>query len=232
MAIRTISDREFTREVLDADEPVLVAFRASWCMPSVDLDSILDSLAEENRGRVRVVAVDVDDGAEAICRRYKVTRLPVTMLIHQGVVRDMIGGMTSREAVTEMVERRLKPVLAVGELDFDREVLDSKLPVVVHFGAAWCSASQLLIPDVEELASTMAGRARVVRVEFGPQTARLCARFGVTRVPTTALFVDGQMVDQILGAMQGGTKVGDVRSSCVGLTTVENLTQMVERFAA
>jgi thioredoxin-like negative regulator of GroEL len=78
----------------------------------------------------------------------------------------------------------------------------------------------------------MAGRARVVRVEFGPETARLCARFGVERVPTTALFVDGQMVDQILGAMQGGTKVSDVRSSCVGLTSLENLTKMVERFAA
>lgn len=232
MPIRTISDREFTREVIDADEPVIVSFRASWCMPSMDLDPILASLAEENEGRIRIVAVDVDDGAEAICRRYKVTRLPVTMLIHRGVVRDTIGGMTSREAVTEMVERRLKPVLDVDELDFGREVLDSKLPVIVHFGAAWCSASQLLMPDVEALASKMEGRARVVRVEFGPETARLCARFGVLRVPTTALFVDGQLVDQILGAMQGGTKVGDVRSSCVGLTSFENLAQMVERFAA
>jgi thioredoxin 1 len=231
MNISQLTDRDFSRTVLESDEPVLVAFRAAWCQPSQELSPIIESVAQENEGRVRVVAVDVDDAA-AVCQRFNVSRLPVTMLFEGGRVRDFIGGATSKEMVTDMLDRRLQPVREVNEWDFDREVLESRVPVLVHFGAAWCDANRFVAPEVDSLASKMAGRVRAVRVEFGPDTARLCARFGVTRVPTVALFVDGKVVDQIFGAMQGGTKAAGARTSCVGLTSLDNLEQMVEPFVA
>jgi thioredoxin 1 len=230
MSIPRVADRDFGKRVLDSDKPVLVAFRASWCLPSQELAPIIDAVAKEFGKRVQCVAVDADRDTASIRRRHKVNRLPVTMLFDRGRCVDLIGGWTSKEAIVEMLERRLKPVLQVDEFTFDAEVMTSRMPVLVHFDAAWCQPSRALVPVVDQVAAKFEGRAKVVRVEFGPETARLCARFGVTRVPTLALFVDGQIEDQILGGMVGGTKAGGVTRSCVGLTSFDNIAQMLEPF--
>lgn len=232
MTIAAMTDRDFTKEVLQGTQPVLVACRASWCVPSQQLIPNFESIAKQYDGRVKVVAVDMDTDSEGIRKRFNVTRLPVTMLFHHGTLKDFIGGATSEESITQMIDKQLSPVMAVDELNFDREVIASRVPVVVHFTARWCSASLKLLPDVEALATRFQGRARVAQVEFGPETARLCARFNVVRVPTVALFVDGKVVDQVFGAMVGGTKTEAVRTSCVGLTSVDNLGQMLQRFVA
>jgi thioredoxin len=231
MSIPSVVDRDFRKRVLDSDKPVLVAFRASWCLPSQQLVPIIDDLAKKFGKRVQCVAVDADGDTAAIRRRHRIDRLPVIMLFDQGRCVDFIGGYTSKESIAEMVERRLKPVLQVDEFTFDAEVMTSRMPVLVQFDAAWCQPSQALVPVVDQIAEKFEHRAKVVRVEFGPETARLCARFGVTRVPTLALFVDGQIRDQILGGMVGGAKVGDVAASCVGLTSFDNIAQMLEPFA-
>ena len=230
MPVTNLVDGEFTKRVLDSDKPVLMAFRASWCLPSQQLVPIIDEIGQEFDGRVRCFAVDADGDTEAIRRRMRVNRLPVTMLFHGGRCVDFIGGWTSKGAIVEMLERRLTPVLQVDELSFDAEVLNSRLPVLAHFHSASCSPSQSLIPVVDEIAEKFERRAKVVRVEFGAENARLCARFGVIRVPTLALFVDGQIEDQILGGMIGGTKTEEVATSCVGLTTYQNIAKMMEPF--
>ncbi len=230
MTVPLINDRDFTKTVMQSKEPVVVAFRAGYCLPSQQLSPVMDSLAKSYEGRARFVAVDVEADSEGLQKRFKLGRLPVTMLFKDGVVKDFVGGATSAETISEMVDRQLAPVMELDEFTFDREVMGSRMPFLVHFGARWCEASLSLIPGVEEVAKKYDGIARVAHVEFGPDTARLCARFDVSRVPTLSLFVDGQVVDQIFGAMTGGTKIGEVRSSCVGLTTVDNITQMVGRF--
>lgn len=229
MAITQVVDREFENLILRSDKPTLVAFRASWCVPSRDLVPIIDEIADEFGDRVQVVAVDADADTEVIRRKYKVNRFPVTMLFDAGRCVDVIGGMTSKDVIMQMLETRLKPVKIVDEFNFDAEVLQSQSPVLVHFDAAWCRASQALIPVVDEVAEKFKSRAKVVRVNFGPETARLCSRWGVHRVPTLALFVDGQIEDQILGGLVGGTKVGAERRSCIGLTSFDNIAQMLER---
>ena len=234
MALATMTEREFPKEVLQGDTPVLVAFRASWCAPSQDLTPVVEEAAAEYRGRAKVVAVDVDGDPRAnkICRRYDVSRLPVLMLFHEGGVKDLIGGATTKEVITDMLESRLRPVLDVGEHNFEAEVLRSRVPVLVHFHAAWCSASVELLPLVESMADRFHGRAKIARVEFGGENARLCARYGIVRVPTVVLFQGGQVKDRILGAMKGGTKVEVGRQTpCVGLTSFDNLAAMVEEVA-
>ncbi len=233
-----VSDQAFDREVLRSEVPVVVAFRASWCVPSQDLAPIVDEIAGEYDGRVKTVAVDFDRN-KALCRRFGVTRVPVTMVISGGKPVDLIGGMTDKLSISQMVERGLAPapkrsalVKEVGKADFEREVVKSSVPTLVHFGAAWCQPSQRLVPLLDEVSERFRGKARVVRVEFGPETAELCARYGVVRVPTLALFVGGKIEDQILGEMVGGTKVGAVRTSCVALTSFDNVSGMLERFVA
>lgn len=231
MEVATVSDRSYAKEVLESKTPVLVAIRASWCVPSQDLAPVIAGIASECGGRVKTVTVDFDRDRD-LCRRLGVTRVPVTMLVRDGKPVDFIGGMTDEASISQMVERGLSAVKQVGEADFDREVLSSKVPTLVHFGAAWCQPSQRLVPLLDDVHGRFKGKAKVVRVEFGPETAALCARFGIVRVPTIALFVNGKIEDQILGEMVGGTKVGAVQTSCVAQTSLQNVSGMLERFVA
>lgn len=227
--LNTVTHREFNDKVLRSAHPVLVACGARWCMPSQQLVPIIERVASQFEGRLAAVAVDVDQ-EKAIARRFKVNRVPVTMLFSEGRLVDFIGGMTDEKNISEMVARRLEPVIEVSELNFDHEVLQSRHPALVFFGAASCRASQQLLPVIRDVGERFRGKAKVARVEFGPENAGLCARFGVIRVPTTALFVNGRLEDQILGAMVGGTKVGGVETSCVGLTALDNISEMLAPF--
>jgi thioredoxin 1 len=227
----TVNYKDVGEKVLRSKAPVVLAFRASWCAPSQALAPIIDEVAGELKGRVQTVAVDFDHD-NAVCRRFGVTRVPVTMLISEGKPVDLIGGMTDKLSISQMVRGHLSTVAKVGTADFERQVLASPVPTLVHFHAAWCASSQRLVPLLDEVNESFRGKARVVRVEFGPETAELCARYGVMRVPTMALFVKGKIEDQILGEMVGGTKVGSVQTSCVALTSLQNVSGMLERFVA
>lgn len=227
----TVGDRAFSEEVLQSKVPVVMAFRASWCVPSQDLAPIIDEISGEHGGRVKTVVVDFDRHS-AVCRRFGVTRVPVTMLISHGKAVDFIGGMTDKQSIFQMIDRHSKRVPRVGKADFDREVVASPVPTLVHFDAAWCQPSQRLVPLLDEVSEHFRGKAKVVRVEFGPDNAELCARYGIVRVPTIALFVGGKIEDQILGEMVGGTKVGGSLKSCVAQTSLENVSKMLERFVA
>jgi thioredoxin 1 len=237
VAIANVTEREFDREVLKAKSPVLVAFRASWCVPSQQLEPSFKEVSANYGDQVKVVTVDVGSDLSkmqknAICRRYNVTRVPVVMLVNDGQVKDVIGGFTSTDDIREMVDRQLRPVLDVSVYNFDVEVIESKVPVLVHFHAAWCAASLEIAPLVDSAAEQFRGRAKVARMEFGPDTAQLCARYGIRRVPTLAVFQDGEIKDQILGAMKGGTKTEARPTSCVGLTASDNIAQMLHQIVA
>jgi thioredoxin 1 len=233
MSVATLAERDFAKEVLHHDAPVLVAFRASWCAPSQELAPLVEEVAGKFEGRAKVVSVDVGDDPRTnkMCRYYRVTRVPVVMLFDEGRVKDFVGGATSGEAIGEMVENRLKPVRDdVDAHNFELEVIHSRTPVLAHFTAAWCSTSLELGPIVEEIGEKYRGRAKVVRIEFGGANAALCARYGIVRVPTLVLFHEGRIVDQIFGAMVGGTKSAVRDTSCVGLTSLDNVSQMLEEF--
>jgi thioredoxin 1 len=246
MAVATIAkSSSFAKEVLQDKSRVLVSFRAAGCLPSRQMVPAIEEVAKDLGGKAKFVAVDVaedDWRTNAILREHNITRLPVVMLFEGGKVTDFIGGSTSKEAITEMVagKRRAltagsakraapkKPVAAARAADFERTVLRSDGPVLVHFHSAACRQSLQLLPEVESVAAKLDPKAKVVRLDFDEESAPLFERFGVHRLPTLALFRGGKIVDQIFGAMTGGAKVGDRLASCVNLTTAQNITQMVE----
>jgi thioredoxin 1 len=229
MTIHQLVDSEFEKQVLRAATPVLLAFRASWCLPSQQLVPIIDEIANQFENRVRCFAVDMEANTKKICQKHKVNRLPVTMLFDEGRCVDFIGGFTSKDIIVSMIERRLDPIIEVDEFNFDVEVVKSKRPVLVHFDAEWCKPSRDLVSVVNEIAQKFGSQAKVARVEFGKNTARLCSQWNVVRVPTLALFVNGQIKDQILGGMVGGTKVANVETSCVALTSFDNISSMLQQ---
>src|SRR6185369_9237615 len=82
---------------------------------------------------------------------------------------------------------------------FDAEVLGSDIPVLVDFWAEWCPPCHRLAPVLEELSAEYAGRARIVKVDAdsNPETI---SRYGVLAMPTLAVFRDGDVVSQVVGA--------------------------------
>ncbi|MGM9571259.1 MAG: thioredoxin [bacterium] len=82
--------------------------------------------------------------------------------------------------------------------NFETEVLDSPLPVLVDFWAVWCGPCQMIGPIVEELAADYAGKLKVVKVNVDENQA-LAARYQVMSIPTLLLFENGKTVKQMMG---------------------------------
>lgn len=83
--------------------------------------------------------------------------------------------------------------------NFQKDVLESDVPVLVDFGAAWCNPCRQLAPVIEKLAEEYAGRVRVGAVDVDT-SAELAGRYGILSVPAVLFFREGQEVDRVIGA--------------------------------
>ncbi len=90
--------------------------------------------------------------------------------------------------------------LQVTDSNFSDEVLKSAIPVVVDFWAVWCAPCKMIAPVIEELAGTYQGKVKFAKVDVdnNPQTAM---QFGIRSIPTLLVFKNGQVVEQIVGAV-------------------------------
>lgn len=92
-----------------------------------------------------------------------------------------------------------KPI-HITDAEFQATVLDSKVPVFVDFWAEWCGPCHMIAPVVEELAEEYDGKFSFTKldVDANPNTAM---QFGIRSIPTMLLFKDGQVADQVIGAV-------------------------------
>lgn len=82
--------------------------------------------------------------------------------------------------------------------NFENEVLKSELPVLVDFWAEWCGPCRNLAPKLEQIASELEGKVRVVKVNVDENPSSP-AKYGVRGIPTMILFEKGQVVEQLVG---------------------------------
>ena len=97
------TDKTFEGEVLQSEQPVLVDFSATWCGPCKQLEPIVDELAGEYSGRLKVVKVDIDQ-ARDIAMKYGVMSVPTVLLFKQGQVRDQIVGLQKKPYLTQKID--------------------------------------------------------------------------------------------------------------------------------
>jgi thioredoxin 1 len=86
------------------------------------------------------------------------------------------------------------------EANFEQEVLKSELPVLVDFWAVWCAPCHIIAPIVEELASDKEGKMKVAKVDVDNNQG-IAAKYGIRSIPTLMIFKNGEVVDQMIGAV-------------------------------
>lgn len=106
MSIAHVNDKNFKEEVLKAELPVLVDFFAGWCGPCKMVAPVIEDIAEEYKGKIKVAKVDVDD-AGATASHYGIMSVPTLLIFKDGkVISQSVGAMSKFE-----LKHKLKEVL-------------------------------------------------------------------------------------------------------------------------
>jgi thioredoxin 1 len=94
----------------------------------------------------------------------------------------------------------MKHIIEGTDANFDKEVIQSELPVLVDFWAPWCGPCRMVGPVVEELAEKYQGKLKVVKVNTD-ENQEISVRYGIRSIPTLGVFKGGEIVDGVIGAV-------------------------------
>ncbi len=90
--------------------------------------------------------------------------------------------------------------LHVTDNNFQEEVLQSPIPVVVDFWATWCGPCRMIAPIIEEMASEYEGRAKMCKLDVD-NNQKTAMTYGIRSIPTVLIFKGGELVETIIGAV-------------------------------
>ncbi len=104
MAEIVLTKDNFEAEVLQADKPVLIDFWAAWCGPCRMLAPVVEEIAEEYDGVVKVGKVNVDEEPE-LAEAFRVSSIPMLVLVRDGKIADTMVGYRPKEDVVKMLSK-------------------------------------------------------------------------------------------------------------------------------
>jgi thioredoxin 1 len=90
-------------------------------------------------------------------------------------------------------------IVHLNDDNFDEKIGQIPGPVLVDFWADWCGPCKMIAPTLDQIATELAGRATIAKVNVD-ESGDLSNRFGVRSIPTLMVFVNGRVVDQMIGA--------------------------------
>jgi thioredoxin len=104
--VHAVSDASFDGDILKSVEPVLVDFWAPWCGPCRAVAPIMDELATQYLGKLKIAKINVDESS-AVAMKYQVTSIPTFILFKNGQVADRVLGSMPRSEFVKFIDRNL-----------------------------------------------------------------------------------------------------------------------------
>ncbi|BAP18249.1 thioredoxin [cyanobacterium endosymbiont of Epithemia turgida] len=101
-----VTDEKFKDDVLDSDIPVLVDFWAPWCGPCRMVAPVVEEIAEQYEGQVKVVKLNTDDNPQ-IASQYGIRSIPTLMIFKEGQRVDMVVGAVPKTTLANTIEKYL-----------------------------------------------------------------------------------------------------------------------------
>ncbi len=101
-----VTDANFDQDVLKSDQPVLVDFWATWCGPCRAIAPIVEELAKDFQGKIKVGKMDVDSNSSTPMR-YKVTGIPTLLVFKGGQVVEQLVGYKPKEAIAQALNKHV-----------------------------------------------------------------------------------------------------------------------------
>jgi thioredoxin 1 len=102
-AVINLDESNFDREVTQGDKPVIVDFWAEWCGPCKMIAPLLDEVAREKAGSVKVGKVNVDEN-QSLSFKYSIRAIPALLFFKNGQLRDQITGVTSKKDLLSRID--------------------------------------------------------------------------------------------------------------------------------
>jgi len=101
-----LNEANFTEEVINSSEVVLVDFWAEWCGPCKRLGPIVDELAQDYAGKAKVAKINVDEN-QGLATEYGATSIPLVLVFKEGKVVDQQLGLVAKEALSAKIDKVL-----------------------------------------------------------------------------------------------------------------------------
>ena len=101
-----INDANFTKEILESDKPVLIDFWAQWCGPCKIIGPVIEQLAEDYEGKVKIGKCNTEDNPKSMAE-YGITSITALLIFKDGKPVDMIIGAVSKNVIEEKLDKIL-----------------------------------------------------------------------------------------------------------------------------